>query len=109
MQLSRQTLNGLTIATRSIVECVKYLLRKGASFILTEHFNQDVLERHFGHYRQKGGLNENPTVWQVCHTLNQVRTVKCQGLAPQRGNVRIDTNDAVDETALPRRKRNRTQ
>ena len=101
MQLSRQTLNGLTITTRSIVEYVKYLLRKCASFILTEYFNQDVLERHFGHCRQKGRLNENPTVWQVCHTLDQVRTVKCQGLAPQRGNVRIYTNDAVDETALP--------
>ena len=108
MKLSHQTLNGLHITTKSIVECVRFLLEKGASFIMTEHFNQDPLERHFGHYRQKGGMNENPTVWQVCHTLNQVRTVKCQGLAPKRGNVRADLDDAIDDTPLPRRQRHET-
>ena len=106
MQLSHQTLNGLTITTKSVVECTRFLLAKGAAFVMTEHFSQDPLERHFGHYRQKGGLNENPTVWQVCHTLNQVRTVKCQGLAPRRGNIQANLLDALDDTPLPRRRLN---
>ena len=105
MQLSHQTLNGLFITTKSVTECVRFLLSKGAEFVLTEHFNQDPLERHFGHYRQKGGLNENPSVWQVCHTLNQIRTVKCQGLAPKRGNVQALDRDDLDAAPLPKRPR----
>ena len=45
MLLSRQTLDGLEITVRSIVACVRYLPRLGAPFILTEMFNQDILEQ----------------------------------------------------------------
>jgi len=106
MKLSRQTLNGLQITTKSVVASTRFLLLKGADFILTEHFNQDPLERHFSHYRQKGGMNENPTVDQVCHIINQVRTVKLVGLAPKRGNVRNDGPVEIDHEPLPKRPRN---
>ena len=103
-QLSQQTLTGLLITTKSIVECVRFLLGKGPAFVLTEHFNQDALERHFGHYRQKGGANENPTVFEVCHIINQVRAVSTSGFAPRRGNVRGDIFNVVDNAPLPRRR-----
>ena len=104
-QLSHQTLTGFEITTRSIVECVQFLIGKGAAFVLTEHFNQDSLERHFGHYRHKGGANENPTVFEVCHIINQVRAVNAQGMAPVRGNVRPDLVAPMDDRPLPRRGR----
>ena len=63
MQLSHQTVTGLKITTKYIVECTRLLLDKGADFVLTEHFNHDPLGRHFGHYRLKGGANGNPTVF----------------------------------------------
>jgi len=32
---------------KSIVACVKYMLNLGTPFIITEVFNQDILERQF--------------------------------------------------------------
>ena len=65
--------------------CVKFMLNKGAKFILTSCFNQDPLEQHFGHYRHTGGHNKNPTVNDVRHMLTCIRTVGAQALAPRRG------------------------
>ncbi|XP_046375844.2 uncharacterized protein LOC124148655 [Haliotis rufescens] len=87
MILSQQTLNGLKITVNSIVECTKFLLREGAFFILTHRFNQDPLEEDFAHYRQKGGSNDNPTVYDVRNTLSQLRVIGSGALAPIRGNV----------------------
>lgn len=53
MLLSHQTITGLKMSVSSITECVKYMLSKGAKFVLTHTFNQDPLEQHFGHYRQR--------------------------------------------------------
>ena len=50
-QLSQQTADGLKISVWSIVQCVQFLLDLGAPFVLTEVFNRDILEQHFGHYR----------------------------------------------------------
>ena len=108
MLLSKQTRFGLEFTTRSIVACIRFMLSKGAQFVLTAHFNQDPLEQHFGHCRHKGGANENPTVFEACHVLNQIRTVNTEGLAPLRGNVtrrRIDVAEQLlDPTPLPRRR-----
>jgi hypothetical protein len=86
MGLSHQTLTGLEITVNSICECTKFMLNKGAKFILTSVFNQDPLEQHFGHYRHKGGHNRNPTVDEVRHILTSIRTVGAQALAPRHGN-----------------------
>ena len=104
-QLSHQTLTGLKLTTKSIVACTKFLLNQGAQFIMTDHFNQDPLERHFSHYRQKGGANENPSVFEVCHLINQVRAVSTQAVAPRHGNVRGNLLVQLDHAPLPRRKR----
>ena len=55
MKLSHQTLKGFFITTKAVIECVKFMLQRGAEFILTSHFNQDPLEQIFGHVRHKDG------------------------------------------------------
>ena len=67
-------------------------------------FQPGSLERHISHYRQKGGANENPSVFKVCHLINQVRVVSTQAVAPKRGNVRGDVLVQLDNTPVPRKK-----
>ena len=107
MQLSHQTLKGLTITTKSIIECIQFLLRKGAPFVLTSHFNQDPLEQMFGHLRHKGGSNDNPTVYEADHAIVNIRAVNTQALAPRKGNTRVDTELELDHHPLPRREAKR--
>ena len=108
MQLSQQTIDGFKITVRSIVACVRHILQQGAPFVLTEVFNQDVLEQHFGHYRHKGGACNNPTVNDVRHTMNVLRTVGSSALAPLRGNTkrRHDASELSSDChdSLPRKK-----
>ena len=109
MQLSHQTLKGLRITVHSVVDCTRYLLSQGVEFVLTNVFNQDPLEQHFGHYRHKGGSNDNPTVHQLTHTMTQLRAVGSQALAPVRGNTkRFHVPQVVDNTKLPKRRRHNT-
>ena len=110
MLLSKQTLTGLRFTTLSIIDCIRFMLTKGAQFVLTTHFNQDPLEQHFGHCRHKGGSSENPTVFEACHILNQIRTVNAEGLATHNGNVTCRVNVArqlLDPTQLPKRQNRR--
>lgn len=104
MMLSHQTVTGLKISVKSITECVKFILNKGADFVLTSAFNQDPLEQHFGHYRQKGGSNRNPTVNEVRHILTNIRTVGAQAIPSQRGNTEVRLElPPIDHTKLPKR------
>ena len=51
--------------------------RRQRNIVLTNHLNQDPLERLFGHCRQKGGSNQNPTV-KACHAINTIRAGSAQ-------------------------------
>lgn len=109
MQLSYQTLQGFEITIKSIVECVKIVLSKGAPFVLTEHFNQDPIEQHFGAIRSGGGCNNNPNLNEFNHAIGKVRVAGSQALAPVRGNTKRNLNFDFAEACqpLPKRKRNR--
>jgi len=48
MFLSHQTYEGLVITVNSVIEATQFLLESGMPFVLTEKFNQDVLEEYFG-------------------------------------------------------------
>ena len=91
----------------SFVELTKYLLvHTGAKFILSERFNQDPLESHFGKQRQMKGGNENPTVAQFNHNENSLRLLGSQALAPVSGNSkRSGYTQEIDDTPLPKRPR----
>ena len=103
MQLSHQTIKGFTITTKSIVECIKFMLSKGARFVMTAHFNQDPLEQLFGHVRHKGGSNQNPTVYEAINSINTLRAVNIHGLAPKCGNTSNHESVHLDQTPVPRR------
>ena len=60
MFISYQTYEGLQITIFSTIEAAKYLLQHGCSCVLTEKFNQDSLEEHFGNIRSVNRRNDNP-------------------------------------------------
>ena len=95
----------------SFVELTKYLLvNTGAKFILSERFNQDPLECHFGKHRQMKGGNENPTVAQFNSNENSLRLLGSQALAPVSGNSkRSGYTQETDDTPLPKRPRRITK
>ena len=103
MQLSHQTLKGFSITTKSVIECVRFMLGKGARFVLTAHFNQDPLEQMFGHVRHKGGSNQNPSVFDAINSINTIRAVNIQALAPKFGNTSNIESIQLDHTPVPRR------
>ncbi len=49
--LSLQTYEGLKLSTYSLIDVVKFLLRNGASYVLTNRFCQDPVEEYFGRQR----------------------------------------------------------
>ena len=105
MFLSWQTYEGLQITTLSLIECVKYLLRAGIPYILTEVFCQDDSENNFGKQRAIGCRRDNPTVRDVGYNGN---TIKSQfSILPLGGNVRNrkDKWVNIDATPLPKRKK----
>jgi len=105
-QLSHQTLEGLQITVKSIVECVKYLLRNGVKYILTERFNQDPIEQHFGIHRTRGGCNNNPNVQQFNHMMVNIRVAGSQAIAPLTGNTKRQQPDQIiSNQPLPKRPR----
>ena len=55
-------------------------------FVLTERFNQDVLEEHFGRHRSLGRRNDNPTVHQFGYQSNTIRMQR--SVAPVTGNTK---------------------
>ena len=93
------------------MELTKYLLvNTGAKFILSERFNQDTLECHFGKHRQMKGGNENPTVAQFNSNENSLHLVGSQALAPVSGNSkRSGYTQEIDDTPLPKRPRRITK
>lgn len=105
MFLSWQTFEGLQITTFSIIECIRYLLSIGVSYVLTERFCQDDLENYFGQQRAIGRRRDNPTVRDVGYNDN---TIKAQfSVAPLGGNVhrKLDKWNVIDESPLPKKTR----
>ena len=72
MFLSSQTFEGLQITVYSVTERVKYLLNSGLKFVLTEKFNQDVVEEHFGRQRDFGRWNDNPALLEFGYNANTI-------------------------------------
>ena len=79
-------------------------------FILSEKFNQDPLESHFGKHGQMKGGNENPTVAQFNQNESSLRILGSQALAPVTGNTGkrgCCIREVIDDKSLPKRPRKR--
>lgn len=72
MFLSHQTYKGIIITVNSTIEIVKYLVKYGEMFVLTERFNQDLLEEYFGKQRSLGRRNDNPSTQQFKYQANAI-------------------------------------
>ena len=86
MFLSRETYEGLQITTLSVIEVTQYLLSEGMPFVLTERFNQDVVEEYFGRHRSLGRRNDNPNAYEFGYNCNTLRIQR--SVAPVTGNTR---------------------
>ena len=75
--LSKQTYEGLCMATMGMVTLVRSLLNRGLSSVATRRIPQDSLEAYFGHQRSMGRRNENPTIQQFGYRNNAI-TLKRQ-------------------------------
>ena len=88
-------------AVKSFVGMVKYLFTlKGVKFFLIEKTSQDPLEKFFGNQRQRGGVNENPTVQEFCKNTKALRVINniCGDV---RGNCRGKKKRVREDDSLP--------
>ena len=95
---------------KSFVKLVKFLFTvPGVTCFLSEKLSQDPLEKFFGCQRQRGGVNENPTVKEFCKNTQALRVINsaCQNVS--RGNCRGNRGQSIDwekeNTPLPKRRR----
>ena len=94
---------------KSFVALVKYLFSQpGVECFLSGKLGQDPLEKFFGCQRQRGGMNENPTVQEFCCNAQALRLVNsfCQDVSHGncRGQVRkIDLEK--ENISLPKRRK----
>ena len=73
MFLSHQTYKGILTTVNSFVEVIKFLLNEGMPYVLTERFEQDLVEEYFGRQRSLGHRNDNPTVHHFGYQANTIR------------------------------------
>lgn len=92
----------------SFVELVQHLFTiPGVSVFLGNRICQDPLEKYFGQQRQRGRVNENPSVKEFLHNTQALRVISntCSKI---RGNCRGDTVISAELTQsgpLPKRAR----
>ena len=110
MFISHQTYLGICMSVHSLINVVKFLLREGCEFILTERFCQDIAEEHFGRQRSLGRRNDNPTIRDFGYNENTLRMQR--SCVPVKGNTkgkkqkREHSWSIVDDTKLKKRNPN---
>ena len=113
MFLSLQTYEGLQITVYSVIEVTKFLLSKGMAFVLSNRFNQDIVEEYFGRQRSLGRRNDNPNLWQFGFNDNIIRTQR--SVTPVTGNTegrhdkkrKVSWTD-VDEAPIQKKSKNKS-
>ena len=76
MFMSQQTYEGLVITAKSTVALARYLIGSGMKFVLTEKFNQDVVEEYFGRQRSLGRRSDNPDIYQFGYQDQTIRIAR---------------------------------
>lgn len=76
-------------AAHSFIELTEYLFSiHGVKSFLSERVSQDPLEKYFGRQRQRGGVNENPTVAEVLKNAQALRVINSIDVDTGAGNTR---------------------
>ena len=60
----------------------------GVEVFLSERISQDPHEKFFGCQRQRGRVNENPTVTEFCKNTQKLRVINSVCLDSVKGNCR---------------------
>ena len=63
---------------------------------LSEKIGQDPLEKFFGVQRQRGRVNENPSMHEFCQNTQALRVINSVCLNVKKGNVRGNKSDIDD-------------
>ena len=88
---------------------IQYLFEvDGVKSFLSEKICQDPLEKFFGRQRQRGAVNENPTVYQFLKNNQALRVVDSIRIETSKGNTRglsSSSEITVDSGIVPKRKR----
>ena len=105
MEIIRHIIPVLFFTAHAFVGVAKFLLKQdGVQFVLSERFNQDPLESHFGNQRQMRGGNEAPSVSQFNTNINAQRVRSSQVIKVIGGNTKQDNMCLpVDNSPLPKR------
>lgn len=101
-------------AVKSFVELVKYLFTvPGVSSFLSGKINQDPLEKFFGRQRQRGRVNENPSVSEFVKNTQSLRVIgnvcgdtikgNCRGQSKNPGVIMIGKENSEPLNKRPRR------
>ena len=86
--LSEQTFEGIQTSVYSLIECTKFLSNHGFQYVLTNKFNQDPLEEHFGRHRALARRSTNPTLHTLGYQENKLRIQRSIAtLITPKGNV----------------------
>ena len=65
-----------------------HLLESGGQFVLSDKFNQDSLEQHFGRQGMKLGCNENPMLSGYMYNELKLQVAKTNTVKIMKGNTR---------------------
>ena len=102
--LTWQTHEGLIITSKTLIQCVRFLLNAGMKYVLTDIFSQDRLENYFGKQRAIWRRKDNPNLWAVGYNDNIIKSQFT--ISPIGGNVESENNASkIDTTPIPKRKR----
>ena len=109
MFISKQSYEGLMITVFSTVECVRFLLKVGLKYVLTERFCQDTLEEYFGCQRSMGRRSENPDLNTFGYNNNSIRIQKSVSFQSGNAKGRKDRKCAwekVSDDPMPKKTKN---
>eukprot|EP00731_Ephydatia_muelleri_P014320 Em0008g40a len=110
MLLSDETRYGLEMTCKSFIELVQFIFTvPSVDSFLSQRICQDPLERFFGLQRQRGGVHENPNVFEFTTNTQALRVVNSFCHAPYRGNCRSGPSEQQEDALhKPLSKRPRT-
>ena len=84
------------MTVKAFIELVKSIFEdSNVKFFLSEHICQDPLEKFFGCQRQRGAVNENPTVKQFCENTQALKVVGSFCRNAVKGNCRGSNKEKV--------------
>eukprot|EP00794_Sanderia_malayensis_P008307 gene8307-9194_t len=110
MFLSTQTFEGIQTTVLSLIDCVKFLLRHGFKYVLTNKISQDPLEDHFGRQRGLARRSTNPTLHALGFQENKLRLQRsiATSITPKgntKGSKRPTERITISHSPLKKRKR----